>query len=407
LTLPGHTVEQTREEIMTMLRYAREAGKHPFDEPPAVALQAAQADHPKAQLEWFDDVQIGTSSNYLIKGFLDQETVSVVYGPSNSGKTFFVLDMAYHLAAGIEWRGRKVKQCAVLYLAAEGGRGIVSRIVALRQHTGASGIPFAVRRGGLDLLRNNSDLESIVAFSKEVSEKAPDCPIVIVVDTLSRVMAGGDENGPVDMTQFVANMDAIRALTGAHICIVHHSGKDTAKGARGHSSLRAAVDTEIEIAPPTDGDSIRTATDSKQREHKSDRVFPFALKTIDLGVDDEGDEITTCVVDHLDESAAPKRKKRLSKNQEKVLQIFDQLLGEGRGRPNPAGAGYPEPGKFWVIESDDLRHAFAGKYTGANARRAFAEAIDGLIAPDGPMSMAYGTIWHHERKVNRRKTYKV
>jgi len=359
-------------------------------------------DRKKSDLEWFDDVQLLSSSNYLIKGFLDQEAVSVVYGPSNSGKTFFVLDLAYHLAAGIEWRKRKVKKCAVLYLAAEGGRGIVARIVALRNHTGATGIPFAVRRGGLDLLRNENDLKSIVEYAREAQEKAPDAPLVIVVDTLSRVMAGGDENGPVDMTQFVANMDAIRALTGAHICIVHHSGKDAARGARGHSSLRAAVDTEIEIAPPADGDTIRTATDSKQREHESDRVFPFALKLVELGFDEEGDPISTCVIEHMDESAAPKRQKPLGKNQKKLLEAFDQMLGEGLGKPNPGGVAMPESGTFWTVSADDLREVFYGKTNAANKRGAFLEAFDSLTGPEGPLCMASGLVWHFERKVNRR-----
>lgn len=357
----------------------------------------------QSELEWFDDVQVSTQSNYLIKDFLDQETVSVVYGPSNSGKTFFVLDMAYHMAAGIDWRGRQVRKAAVLYIAAEGGRGIKARIVGLRQHTGASGIPFALRRGGLDLLRSEADLTRIVGFAKEIAERAPDLPLVIVIDTLSRVMAGGDENGPVDMTQFVANMDALRATTGAHICIVHHSGKDAAKGARGHSSLRAAVDTEIEIHPPGDGDTIREAIDSKQREYECNRVFPFQLKMVDLGNDEDGDAITTCVVEHLEEGNAPRRKKKLTKNQKKLVEAFDQMLGEGLGKPNPGGVGFPEPGRFWVVASDDLREVFNGKYAGANPRSAFLDAFDALTGPEGPFCMASGFVWHTERRVNRRE----
>ncbi|EEW57677.1 regulatory prophage protein [Ruegeria sp. TrichCH4B] len=70
---------------------------------------------------------------------------------------------------------------------------------------------------------------------------------LIVVDTLSRVMGDGDENTAPDIADLVKNLDVLRRRTGSNIMLIHHSGKDIARGARGHSSLRAAVDTEIEL----------------------------------------------------------------------------------------------------------------------------------------------------------------
>ena len=359
----------------------------------------AQGSPRKSQLEWFGDVQPSLTDHYLIKDVLGQGAMSVVYGPSNSGKTFFVLDMMYHLAAGKPWRGRRTEAAAVLYLAAEGGRGIANRVAALRSRTDAADVALALRRGGLDLLRSEADLQAVYDFCAEIHDRYPDRPRVIVIDTLSRVMAGGDENGPADMTQFIKNVDLIRERTGAHICIVHHSGKDTARGARGHSSLRAATDTEIEIEEPAEDSPARMAKDTKQRDYTSHKEFAFALEVVDLGFDQDGDDVTSCVVVEADAGEVKRAKKKPTKNQRLILECFDMLLAEGRGRPNPGGDLMPPPGRFMGMDSSVLSDAFHGKYAGQNPHRAFSEAMDGLTEKGGVLGLAYGFVWHLNRRV--------
>lgn len=246
----------------------------------------------KSELEWFDHVQPVTVSPYIIKGFLDHAAMSVIYGPSNSGKTFFALDLAFHIATAARWRERRVDGGAVLYLAAEGGNGIANRIAALRSRTGVTDVPLALRRAGLDLLDPRADTAHVIRLAREVEEVAP--LSLIVIDTLSRVIAGGDENAATDMTAFIRNVDAIRQATGAHVMIVHHTGKDVAKGARGHSSLRAATDTEIEVS--VDEVEGRVARVTKQRDYEGGEEFRFKLKAVDLGHDQDGDRIGSCVV---------------------------------------------------------------------------------------------------------------
>lgn len=252
---------------------------------------------PSAELEWFDDIEPVISAPYIVKNVLDLGAMSVVYGPSNSGKTFFALDIAYHVAIDHRWRTQRVAGGGVLYLAAEGGNGIANRIVGLRKTSGVVDVPFALRRAGLDLLHPDADTERVITLARDVSERAP--LKLIVIDTLSRVMAGGDENGPVDMTAFIKNVDRIRHATGAHIMIVHHTGKDVAKGARGHSSLRAATDTEIEVI--TDETEMRLAKVTKQRDLQGGEEFAFKLDAVALGVDQDGDAVTTCIVVPVEE----------------------------------------------------------------------------------------------------------
>lgn len=262
-------------------------------------------------------------SRPLIRGLLDQGAMSVLYGESNSGKTFVALDMAFHVAAGLAWNDARVTQAPVVYVAAEGGLGFAKRITALRQRYGSPPAGhFHALRSPVNLLRADADLAPLIASLRALEPR----PGFVLLDTLSRVMAGGDENASTDMGSLVRNLDAIRAATGAHLMVVHHTGKNLSKGARGHSLLRAATDTEIEIA-----NGMLRAT--KQRDIEKNLAVSFALQSVVLGVDDEGDTITsatvrilpTVVVEpaEIEESAA-----EIEQRERVALAVYRALDGE-------------------------------------------------------------------------------
>jgi hypothetical protein len=161
----------------------------------------------------------------------------------------------------------------------------------------------------------------------DVIEAINDCQAAFVIfDTLSRTMAGANENAPEDMTSMVGMFDMIRARTGAHVMLVHHSGKNELAGARGHSSLRAAVDVEMEVAANENGG--RTMKITKGRDDADGKVVSFDLKSIKLGVDDDGDEIETCVVEMTSDAVkhSDKAPPKLSDFQRLVLQDVKNLL---------------------------------------------------------------------------------
>lgn len=233
------------------------------------------------------DTALTASTKPLVKGLLDQGTLSVMYGPSNVGKTFVAMDVAFHISAGAPWGGLRTTRGAVVYVAAEGGSGARKRAEALRRRhpDKMDGLQFHLLLSNVDLLRPDADLKPLILAITELG-----VPVVMVVlDTLARVMAGGEENGSVDMGTMIKHFDVIRKATGAHVMIVHHAGKNQAAGARGHSSLRAATDTEIEIA---EGQILVT----KQRDLEKSYQSAFRLDVVTLGVDDDGDPITSCTV---------------------------------------------------------------------------------------------------------------
>lgn len=332
------------------------------------------------------------TANYLIKGWLGCGQMSVMYGPSNVGKSFAALDMAWHVASGEMWHGFRVSGGPVLYLATEGGSSFHNRIYALAQKYERTDVPLYIRPSPVDLLRPNADLAEIIALVAEIKEASGQECVQIVVDTVSRAMAGGNENGPEDMTAFISNVDAMRADTGAHCMLVHHSGKDVAAGARGHSSLRAATDTEIEMELSRE-DGLRFARATKQRDMETGAEFAFKLDVITLGVDQDGDDVTTCVIEPVqgDEIKDAKRKP-LTKNGKVLVECFTQLQGERIGAPNPSGAGWPDSGTRWAIAEADLRSHFFGKITTQNKRSTFGETVSSMKS-EGHLGQNDGHFW--------------
>lgn len=305
-------------------------------------------------VEYFDQIEAVTDAQDFVEGLLVAETMSVIYGESNSGKTFFAADLAFHIAAGKEWNNRDVDRGAVLYCALEGGHGIRNRIKAIRQHFGATGIPIAVVPVAINMLDPDQDIDAVIATIRHVS-KTLGLPIrATFMDTLSRALAGGNENAPDDMGALVTNGTRIQQETKSHLCWIHHSGKDQARGARGHSLLRAATDTEIEII--AEG-SQRLARVTKQRDLECSGEFPFTLKVIELGTNHRGKPITSCVVDYGEEAAlgrvlaagAASALRRLKGHNKRALEVLKDLVaasGKAGFAGTPAGtASVPE--KWW------------------------------------------------------------
>ena len=273
------------------------------------------------------DIKPVLKSRYMVKGWLDRGAASVVYGESNVGKTFFALDLALHVAAGEDWHGNRVPEGdkrlgPVLYIAGEGGSGINNRIEAMRRAKPdlieAVGDNFALMKTGLDLCGSN-DASEIYLMIGAMFDKPPS---LIVVDTLARAFGAGDENTAKDMGMFIQSIDHLREATGAHVMVIHHSGKDASKGARGSGSLRAAVDTEIEL---TRTDDVVTAEARKQRDMPCDGVFAYRLKGVFLGHDEDGDKVTSAVVEATE---APAKRVKLTGTDKIALQALSDAIAQ-------------------------------------------------------------------------------
>ena len=281
---------ELREVVTNGFRYGQAAPGQADPRLQFPAIDPAE-DQPKGRLYYvrFDSAKAQLRSAYLIKGLLDAGAMSVVYGDSWSGKTFLALDWSHCVATGREWRGHKVRQGLVVYIAAEGGLKISNRLTALRTRYPDLEAALVLVPCPVDLLHPNGDMQAIIGLVRAAEAEYGEPAVLVVIDTLSRAMAGGNENSSDDMGALVMNVDRIRTSLKCHTCLIHHCGKDATKGARGHSLLRAATDTEIEVAD-------RQVSVTKQKDGVATPAFAFDLEVVTLGVDEDGDVVTSCLV---------------------------------------------------------------------------------------------------------------
>ena len=241
----------------------------------------------------FDDVELDAGPEWLVDELLPEGGLSAVWGDPGCGKSFLVLRIALAIAAGERWHGLACTQGAVAYVAAEGGRGFKKRLLAHRRRFGTSGLPFALIPTAVDLCSVDHETETLIAELQRIAQLSPLPLRLVVIDTLSRSMGGGNENGPEDMGALIRNADKIRQATGAHVLFVHHGGKERDKKTRGHSSLYGALDTAIEVRA-SDLSGTRTAKVMKQKDGEDGTEFCFRLDVETVANTADG-EITSCI----------------------------------------------------------------------------------------------------------------
>jgi hypothetical protein len=320
-----------------------EAGKSP---------ETATENRDALPLVWARDMEAVTDTTDFVEDLLGEGQMSVVYGESNSGKTFWATDLAMHVAAGKAWFEREVETGGVIYVALEGGFGIRNRVAAWKLHHGVSDMPLGVIPTSINMLDPEADTPRLIDSIRGAA-KSIDAPIrMVVIDTLSRALAGGGENSPEDMGACVMNADRVRNETGAHVMFIHHSGKDPAKGARGHSLLRAATDTEIEITRDHDA-GISISRVAKQREMEMDGEMAFELVSMQLGENQRGKPVTSCVIKSVEAGAKRQKKLRPGSVDAQMMKHIHRMFLED-GIPFKA---YPEAGMpvLSVVTQDQLR----------------------------------------------------
>jgi hypothetical protein len=208
----------------------------------------------------------------LVDGLLFRDTLAMLYGGSGVGKSFLALDVALHVAAGAWWHRRSVAAGPVLYIVAEGGMGFGRRVEAWERHNGlhADKLPVLWYPHALNLF----EVVWVAALVEVISELMP---ALIIIDTFARCSLGAEENSARDIGRMVSHLDTIRRVAGSCVWLVHHSGKNTAAGARGSSALRGAMDTELEAV----GDARRFDLHTrKQKDAPEIGPIPLGLRHV-------------------------------------------------------------------------------------------------------------------------------
>ena len=264
---------------------------------------------------------------WRVKGLLPTTGIGVIYGPSMSGKSFLAINMGLQIARGQNWFGRRTTDCPVTYVMLEGEAGLRNRMMA------------ATKFSGEVMPKNFYAIAQPFSFPKpqDVADLAATLPKggVVIIDTMNCAGPGLDENSSKDMGIIIAGMKDLQRATGGLVLVVHHTGKDSSKGMRGHSSLLASLDCAIEV---TRSDERRSWRPAKVKDGDDGGVMAFKLHVVELGVDSDGDRITSCAIS-AEMGLAPERREPSGKAQKAALSVIRSALQQssdaGRGGCGP------------------------------------------------------------------------
>lgn len=307
--------------------------------------------------EDFDTVE-PSSLFWIVKGLWTASGVAFVAGPSMSGKTFWVLDAIARICRGEPVMGRKSKASGAIYIAAEDAAGVRNRIVGLRSRIGSLDGALQV----IPQAPNLTDPEDVEALEEALEDARLELERkghrlgVLVIDTMSASIPGADENNSKDMSPVLTALQGVSRKLGCLVLVVAHTGKDETRGLRGWSGLLGNADGLVMLdAPEGEG---RGGTVVKVKSGISNFRFGFELEQVVIGVDEDGDEMTTCVIqtrDPIAKSKAGRRPNQTTIYAEKTEEAFNRIFQEKAKPIFAPGAD----GAFGVHIEDLKREALA------------------------------------------------
>jgi len=370
----GHRLIGTRmyssDDILKMIEDGRE-----YWEPWLCTAKRYRQDDPERPfqslplpVELYGKITPQLTGRALVKGLLMAGTKIVVFGAPGSGKSFLLIDQCLHIAAGLPWFGRKVHAGRVVYIGAEGQGGLRLRVEAWRKtRPDVKDIPFALIPSAVDLLDPAADLDKLRQVLRQLSLRWGGIDL-LSIDTLAASFGSGDENGP-DMAAYVANIERLCAPYGCAAAIVTHSPLEKdAKRPRGHSSLWGAADTVIHVAGDRDA-PVRRLHVIKQKDGDPGNDILFDLKSVEIGIDEDGDPVTSCIVVEADGDIDQTSSGRRLSPKEKIAKMaLDRVM---------IAKGFTPPHQ---IPSDVLNRHRIGKVATLSEWR--SEALSALSSPD-------------------------
>jgi hypothetical protein len=270
--------------------------------------------------------------NYLVKGLLANTGLAVIWGPPKCGKSFWAADLGMHIALGWNYRGHRVQQATVIYVALEGRDGFPARVEAFRRRHGVENAPFYLLPTSLDLVAECDEL--IAAIKAQLGKTLPGA---LFLDTLNRSLVGS-ESKDEDMARFLAAAERVAQELTCAVVIVHHCGIDASRP-RGHTSLSGAVESQLKVERTATGEVIVTVELAKDFAEGTEIVS--RLERVELGTDVDGDPITSLVVMPAERSPTARNvTRKLSDRQRLALAALDECAA-AKGTPAPTELQLP------------------------------------------------------------------
>jgi len=265
-------------------------------------LDGMSASASKAELTpWVfpESFTLEADTNFLIRDYLQARGVHLLYAPKDHFKSFVVVGWAMAVATGMPWLGFEAQQGPVLYIAGEGNKGLEKRFIgwAINNGVDVTAAQIVLSKWPMAVL-DDVDMRAWQRHIEVCTKRFGRTPALVVIDTLSTNFGKGEENNPSDMARFIANLK--RHIEGVYECsvlVVHHTGKDAERGARGGSSIEGNSEEVYYLKKPdAEGKAVEL-----HAKHVKDRDRPQRLlleaRVQELGlVDSRGRPVSTLVM---------------------------------------------------------------------------------------------------------------
>jgi hypothetical protein len=339
---------------------------------------------PTFKLETYDSIDVGKPKDWLVHDILGRGEFSVWFGHPGASKSVIVGDLCCHVAWGKDWFGRRVRQGAVVYVAAERAAVVKRRFGAFKHvnKPSADKLPILIVSGHIDLYQGRGHVEQLLADIEAFQKQRADELALVVIDTLNRTLGGGDENGSSEMGAFVSSVGRIQAATGAHVLAIHHPPKDGELRLRGHSALLGAVDTSVAVKHEK---SYRSAVVQKQNDGEEGIGIAYDLKRIVLATHEQG-ETTAPIVVPLDGGALAEPTKLVSGHRKGVLaSLRARAADEGITREAWFEGYKADASAKEKVEPDTLRKRFS-RHVPPLIYDGQVVETDGIYRPAGGMT---------------------
>lgn len=289
---------------------------------------------------WFDDVDKSPAKEWIVKDVIGAGEFSLWVAKPGTAKSALLCDIGCHIAAGLDWHGRKVKPGLAIFFAAERKAVTERRVAAWAKRHGVTGIPFAVVGGKLDLTNGLIDAKALAIAIKQCEQKSGLPCHLVILDTVTRTFGAGDQNSSKDMQRFIKSADELTLATGAHVAAIHHSGWVGDRG-KGAVDLDGAVDVSFGIDVVGTGPTkVFTLKNTGANDGQEGQVTAFKLESVDLGTDADGNVTTAPVVVPAD--ASKQDGSNLKGNAGKALDALRHAINEDGESPPDASPGFPE-----------------------------------------------------------------
>lgn len=365
---------------------------------------------------------------WLIKDLILARSFGIVFGPPGSGKSFLIADLMLTCAASAlearrseaqDWFGYRVNPFGVVYVVAEGADDFVIRLHAWRLNQSIEPdavLPFVFLPSSVDLRSDEADtnklVEEVKAIDIEMREKCGVGVGAVVLDTVSRALAGGNENDSAVMGGFVRNCEAVQKHLKVAVIGVHHGGKEAGRGPRGHEALLGAADFTWEVTPRTEEEPTHKWIIRKFKAGAAGASYDFVLRPTTVDYDEDNDPITSCVVVSRDggdnSSGGEKREEGMTPTSSEIefLHVLSDAVSSDGVLP-PAEIPSPKNVTL-IVNAEKVRAKFREKYSvteegdedqvNARLRQRWARATKSLLRKN-VIGASGDWIWFTGKKV--------